>query len=304
MEKIEAKHFKIFNPLSKFFKRKLSDFSLSYKIPTKKERDALLNEIIEFLNNENTTVSGKHRKNQWENGWNENLLEFQKTKELEALIPKYFNKFKIQRLNGDFIFPVENNFEIKIVSLFQYAIFNKYFKNEKVIYEFGAGTGHNLLRLREINKNAKLYAFEWTNSGVKLINLVANFLNDNYIKGIKFDNFNPKFSIKLEKNSSIYTFAALEQLGNNFTKFLDYILINKPKFIVNVEPLNETLDNKDLLQNLSIKYFKKRNYLNNYVLHLKSLEKQKKVKIMDTYRTGLGSKYIEGYSIVVWKPVI
>ena len=92
--------------------------------------------------------------------------------------------------------------------------------------------------------------------------------------------------------------------GINFTKFLDYILINKPKFIVNVEPLNETLDNKDLLQNLSIKYFKKRNYLNNYVLHLKSLEKQKKVKIMDTYRTGLGSKYIEGYSIVVWKPVI
>ena len=41
-------------------------------------------------------------------------------------------------------------------------------------------------------------------------------MNDNYLKGIKFDNFNPNFSIKLEKNSSIYTFAALEQLGNNF----------------------------------------------------------------------------------------
>ena len=100
---------------------------------------------------------------------------------------------------------MENNFEIKLVSLFQYALFNKYFKNEKVIYEFGAGTGHNLLRLREINKKAKLYSFEWTNSGVKLINLVADFLNDNYLKGIKFDNFNPDFSIKLEKNSSIYT---------------------------------------------------------------------------------------------------
>ena len=91
MEKIEAKHFEIFNPLSIFFKQKLEDFSLSFKIPTKKERDKLINEIIEFLNNENTVVSGKHRKKQWENGWNENLLEFQNTKELEALIPKYFN---------------------------------------------------------------------------------------------------------------------------------------------------------------------------------------------------------------------
>tara|TARA_B100000925_G_C21958921_1_gene452456 strand:+ start:312 stop:1232 length:921 start_codon:yes stop_codon:yes gene_type:complete len=304
MEKIKAKHFEIFNPLSIFFKQKLKEFSLSFKKPTNKERDIIINELVEFLNNEKTIVSGKHRKDQWENGWNENLLEFKKTKKLDALIPKYFDKFKVQRLNGDFIFPVENNFEIKFVSLFQYALFNKYFKNEKVIYEFGAGTGHNLLRLREINKNAKLYSFEWTNSGVKLINLVADFLNDNYLRGIKFDNFNPDFSIKLEKNSSIYTFAALEQLGNNFTKLLDYILLNKPKFIVNVEPLAETLNTQDLLQNLSIKYFKKRNYLNDYVIYLKFLEKQKKVKIIDSFRTGFGSKYIEGYSIVIWKPII
>ena len=74
--------------------------------------------------------------------------------------------------------------------------------------------------------------------------------------------------------------------------------------IVNVEPLAETLNEKDLLQNLSIKYFKKRNYLNDYVTHLKSLEKQKKVEIVDSFRTGFGSKYIEGYSIVIWKPIV
>ena len=99
-----------------------------------------------------------------------------------------------------------NNFEIKFVSLFQYALFNKYFKNEKVIYEFGAGTGHNLLRLREINKKAKLYSFEWTNSGVKLINSVADFLNDNYLKGIKFDN------LSVEGSDSKYTVSIISNV--------------------------------------------------------------------------------------------
>ena len=96
MEKIKATHFEIFNPLSIFFKHKLEEFSLSYTKPTNKERDVLINEIVEYLNKEKTIVSGKHRKDQWENGWNENFLEFQKTKNLDALIPKYFNKFKVQ----------------------------------------------------------------------------------------------------------------------------------------------------------------------------------------------------------------
>ena len=59
MEKIIAKHFKIFNPLSIFFKQKLEELSLSYKKPTNKERDVLINEIVEFLNKKNTVVSGK-----------------------------------------------------------------------------------------------------------------------------------------------------------------------------------------------------------------------------------------------------
>ena len=56
MEKIKAKHFEIFNPLSIFFKQKLKEFSLSFKKPTNKERDIIINELVEFLNNEKIIV--------------------------------------------------------------------------------------------------------------------------------------------------------------------------------------------------------------------------------------------------------
>ena len=116
-----------------------------------------------------------------------------------------------------------NDFELKLVSLLQYAIFERFFKNSEDIYEFGAGTGHNLLRMREINTQARLHSMEWAKSGVKLLNLVAKAIKDNNLYGMVFDNFNPDHSIKLEPNSSVYTFAALEQLGEDTDKIINFI---------------------------------------------------------------------------------
>ena len=77
--------------------------------------------------------------------------------------------------------------------------------------------------------------------------------------------FNPNFDIKLNPNSSIYTFAALEQLGENTDNLINYWIANKASIIVNVEPMSETLNDDELLQYLSIKYFEKRAYLKNYI---------------------------------------
>ena len=43
-------------------------------------------------------------------------------------------------------------------------------------------------------------------------------------------------------------------------------------------------------------------YLKDYVSKLKELEKQKKLLIHDVIRTGIGSLFIEGYSVIVWSP--
>ena len=65
----------------------------------------------------------------------------------------------------------------------------------------------------------------------------------------------------------------------------------------------EPLDEGDLLQFLSIKYFEKRKYLKDYITKLRSLEKSGIIKIHDQRKTGFGSLYIEGYSIICWSPI-
>jgi len=303
MKKVEYKDFKSLNPLSSFVKDKIKNSNLLYSIPSQEKRDDIILTICKYLLADEVVVAGSHRKNDWENGWDENLQKYKKTRDIKSIVPRYFGKYDVQRLNGEFIVQETDGFESKLVSLFQYAIFNKYFKDSTSIYEFGAGTGHNLLRVREINPTAKLYSMEWTASGVELINCVAKNINDQNLSGIVFDNFNPNYNVRLDSNASIFTFASLEQMGDKTDDLIKYWTDNKAAVIVNIEPMAEPLDDNELLQYLSSQYFKKRGYLKNYINKLKTLEEEGEIIIHDIIRTGVGSLFIEGYSIIAWSPI-
>ena len=300
---VEGKDFANLGKISPFVNNKIQEINLKYLLPSKQQRDDILLKLVKYLLSDEVVIAGSHRKKQWEDGWLENLNDYLNSKDLNSIVPKYFDKYKIQRLNGKFIVPQSDNFEVGLVSIFQYIIFEKYFKESKNVYEFGAGTGHNLLRVREVNKSANLYSMEWAKSGVEIIKNVAKDLNDNNLYGTVFDNFNPDFGVELQPNSSIYTFAALEQLGSGTDNLIDYWMVNKASIIVNIEPMSEPLDDNELLQYLSIKYFEKRGYLKNYINKLKILEREGKVVIHDIVRTGIGSLFIEGYSIISWSPI-
>ncbi len=118
-----------------------------------------------------------------------------------------------------------------------------------------------------------------------------------------FDFFKPDYDITLVKNAAVYTVAALEQTGTNYKKFVDYLLKNKPSVVVHIEPMPELLDSTKLLDYLSIQYMNKRKYLRGYPDYLEALEKKGKIKILEKRRSGIGSMMIDGYSIIVWKPL-
>ena len=302
--KITSNNFNHINSkISLKIKEKIKELNLDYSYLSEKENELLVIDILKYLLKPKVVFSGKHRKKDWEEGWKHNLLQFKKNKNLSSLIPKYFDKFKFHRISSKFVKSQSRNFEYKLVCMLQYVIFDKYFKNQKNIYEFGAGTGHNLIRLREINHKANLFSFEWANSGNEIIEVYKKISNDKHIFAYNFDNFNPNHRIKIKKNASIFTFASLEQLGTNYRNIVDYWIQNRPKLIVNIEPMSEFLNPKKIPEYLSLEYFKKRNYLKNYFKYLKLLEKNNKIIIVDKIKTGLGSKFIEGYSIVAWKPI-
>ena len=260
---------------------------MKYRLLNKKEEDQVVIKILETLLDSSVPYSGSHRKEQWEKGWGENLKS-------GNLTPKYF-KYNIFRHNQRFITSNIKGFEQKMLHSIVDEMYWKYMSEAKDIYEFGCGTGHNLKRIQKFSKS-KLHGFDWTTSSNKLINKLG-------FDGQNFDFFEPNFKLGLEEHSAVYTVAALEQTGTRFERFIAYLMRNKPKVVVHIEPIPELLDPTNLLDYLSIKYMHKRKYLNGFLDVLRSLEKQGKIKIHEARRSGIGSLYIDGYSIVVWSPI-
>ncbi len=289
--------------LSPFLKNKVKKFNLSYRLLTEKERDEALLKAVDFITADFVVFAGEHRYNQWEKGWGENLELLKKTGGIDAIVPKYFGKYPINRFDRQLVMPSRADYEVKILSLLQYWIFEKYLSKVPTIYEFGCGTGHNLLRMREVNPGAELWGLDWATASQKIIKKTALALGDTKLHGHHFDYFHPDKTFKLDPQGAIFTFASLEQTGDKYKAFVEYVIKNKPALCVHIEPYGEPLDPTNLLDALSQKYFKKRKYVDGYINHLRELEKQGRVKILNVQRSFIGSFYIDGYSIVVWKPL-
>lgn len=235
-----------------------------------------------------TRAAGIHRKDEWNYGWQESLNE-------NSFIPKYFGKYPVIRLNQQFVKSENVNLEYQSLCGIQKYIFAKYLKEFDNMYEFGCGTGHNLIRVRGVNDKANLYGLDWASSGVQSVNKLATVLDGVY--GIQFDMFSPNYNVNIKDNSAIITVASMEQLGFNYFNFVNYLISKKPKLVLHIEPINEMLDESNLLDFLSTKYAEKREYLNGYLTYLKKCDK---VKIIECSRSYVGSLFIDGYSIIAW----
>lgn len=289
------------NSLPLLAKETIKKANFNYKKVEDKEYDEAILKIIKTLDSQTLKVSGPHRIDDWEKGWKENLQEFKQGKhDLHVLVPKFVKDLPI-RFQGSFINPESNSFETDFVTVLRYYLFTKYFNKINTLYEFGAGTGLNLVAASEVFPKMKLVGLDWANSSVEIINSLKEELNINVI-GKRFDLFNPDEDYQLNKDSAVLTIGTLEQLGENFKPFINYLLKNKPKVIINVETLYESYDQENLLDYLAMKYLEQRNYLKGFLPYLKNLEKEKKIQILESRRT-FGSFYHEGYTYTVWKPL-
>lgn len=288
--------------LSEFVKTKIKNFNFLAQRVSTKERDEVLLKIIKTLLDPELIKAGKHRQGQWEKGWGENLEAYIKEGG-ESIIPRYFGKYNVVRWRQQFLNPISANFEYNMLATLQYWLFDKYLRESNSIYEFGCGTGHNLLRVREVNPSAEIWGLDWAHSSQEIIEKMSSEKFDSKLFAKNFDFFNPDINFKLNKKSAIFTVAALEQIGGDSQPFIDYLLKNKPEICLHIEPIAELLDPNNLADYLSIEYFKKRNYLNGYLSKLQELEGGGKIKIHKAQRSFIGSLYIEGYSIIVWSPI-
>jgi hypothetical protein len=285
-------------------------FQLEFEELEDEERENLLNDIEREINEGLFKKSGPHRRSDWDAGWGENLSSLLTSEELDftnALSPKYFRKHSYERLGGVHVkVDPDDGIETKLLGFIVDALIQHLVQKYKAreIWEFGCGTGHHLLRIRDFLPGVQLVGLDWAESSQSILQEASKRLKAPEVTARNFDYFNPNFELKPDNPSSptlFFTVASLEQVGDQHEQFLKYILSVKPSIVLHLEPIHELLGSSRE-ENLSKRYFSARNYLSGYLTALRNLEAEGHISILSAERTGLGSMFVEGYSIIAWEP--
>jgi hypothetical protein len=294
----------VFNEkLTEYVKSKIREYNFQYTNISFEEYNNILKRVINTLLDPNLSKSGEHRREAWERGWDENYEKFTDKENIESIQPLYFEKYNVIRWKQNYIKTLSKGFERNSLAIIQDWLFDKYLRGAESVYEFGCGTGHNLLRVREVNSTAEIWGLDWAKSSQKLIQKMGRKGIVKNIYAHNFDYFHPDQHFILKSDAFVYTVASLEQVGSKYEEFISYLLKNKPKLCFHIEPIAELLDENSLLDYLSIEYFRKRNYLSGFLNYLRKLEKSSTIKIHTAQRTYIGSMFIDGYSVIVWQPL-
>lgn len=278
-----------------------TDFT--YSIIEGAERDTLILNILKQIESDQQVIGAPERQQVWNKGWEENLNEFISSNyDLNKLVPKFIRYGQPLRFNRQYIQPSTPAFELNYFVVFRQWLFKTFFTSVSHIYEFGCGTGFNLVSIAQLYPDKRLYGLDFVPSSVDLINKIANHYKYN-LSGHLFDMISPDLSFTLEKGSAVLTIGAIEQLASKFEAFLEYLIDQPVSLCVHVEPTIELYDENNLVDYLAIKFQGKRGYTRNFLPYLKSLEENKKVEILKVKRLFFGSFFMEGYNCIVWRVI-
>jgi hypothetical protein len=287
---------------SAYLAARIDGYDFRYRALGRGTREYWLRRVMDALLSGNLERAGEARAERWEEGWGAHLAAITEPFDPATLSPKYFGKYGVVRWRQDYIAPLDPDFERRSLAVIQDWLFDKYMRQAPAVYEFGCGTGHNLLRVRDVNPTATLCGLDWTEASQKVLARVAEVTRDAKLSGRRFNFFQPDADLKLAPGAVVYTSAALEQTGNRFNPFIDYLVAQRPALCVHIEPIAELLDESHLFDYLSVRYFERRNYLSGFLGYLRALERDGLIDIKLARRSYIGSLFIDGYSVVAWSP--
>lgn len=278
-----------------------SDFSYSYI--DGEQRDQLIIKILEKIKEDNQVIGEPKRKDVWQNGWQENLNDFiDSGYDLKALVPKYVRPNQPIRFMQKYILPHAPEFELQFFDVYRQWLFKTYFNDVDNCYEFGCGTGFNLVALAKLFPKMELYGLDFVKSSYDLVNEIAKAYSLN-LKGCLFNMIEPDDHLRIKSNSGVFTIGSIEQLRGKFHDFIEYLIHNRPNVVVFTEPVVELYDIEKLEDYLAYRFQEKRGYTRDLLPYLQKLEGQNRIKIEKIRRLYFGSLFMEGYNLIAWRPV-
>lgn len=275
----------------------IKEQDLKFRNLTTNETQDLIEELIENLTMP-LKRSGPDRKTDWDLGWLENFEHYTQSKTMDDLVPRYFGKSPYFRINGNFVHSNSKDFELTLLHALVFHYSNRFLGDSTSLIELGCGTGHNLRFLRNLGWTNPLMGCDWSEGSKRIF----EEFQDIDFQFINF--FDPNTFPDIQRDAGVLTVASLEQVGESYSELVQFIIEKKVSRIVHIEPIYELTNFGSIPDVLSGLYMKRRGYLSKYLHYLRHLEDNGMIKILLQVPSRLGSKYINGYSVIVWEPAV
>jgi len=166
------------NDISDESKEYIAKTDFRYRKLSCDEKEDIVLESLQRIDAGEFSESGPHRKRTWEKGWQENLTEFINNDfNLKYLIPKFVRRNAVKRICGEYIMPYNPDFEVACVNVLRKVLFGKYFSDAKSIFEFGCGTGLNLVELAALFPEKRLFGLDWAKASCEIVSKIAELKN-------------------------------------------------------------------------------------------------------------------------------
>jgi hypothetical protein len=192
-------------PLDAKTEAEIARYDWRYKTLDSDASNSVVIDLLHRLEGRSFSIAGENT-GRWQKGWQENFEDFRRTDDLKALEPKYLRPAKVLRLDGQFIEPADPMFEANWYRVFRGWFARRYLSGFDHIYEFGCGSGHNLVFLAQEFPGKHIHGYDWAEASFRIIDrLRSHFPN---IGGGRFDFFEPHTFRPFMPNSAVLTIGA------------------------------------------------------------------------------------------------
>jgi SAM-dependent methyltransferase len=277
---------------------------LKFRSLTALERDHAILTVLRRLE-QDLPRSGIDDPERWERGWGEILERARREGIGEAVLrPQYFS-CDVLRYDGDYIKVLDASFEYDLYTVIKRTLFTKHLHDFRSVVEFGCGTGASLLLLGELYPDMALTGCDWARPSHELVKMIGK-QSGRRIDAIYFNmlTLEGREDVKMDERTVVVTIHSLEQLGSGFEPMLQFLTEAGPGLCLHLEPVIELYQSGVLFDELAIRWHRKRNYLGGFLTALRKLERVGAASILEVRRLGFGSMFHEGYSLIIWKPVM
>lgn len=255
-------------------------------------------ESLELLQRRWSSVDDEERQKVWDEGWREAFNNYQQD---GSLVAGFTHPTTMVNVDGTYFRPIDSNFEINYQALIRSYVLDTYFEDCTAFIEFGSGSGINLVAAAKRLPSVRIIGSDFVPAAVELHNAIA--AKTGYpIESYLFDMRAPISHHAFPKGSSVLTYGSVEQLGNNFQPFLDFLLEMQPKVVVHVETDSSFLLDGKLPDFIAKSYSEVRGYPNQFLGRLLEMQNEERIRIVTTERSVAYPGLTPGNNLFVWVP--